>query len=155
MFQAEQEYTARPWLLVYGSTERFEFLLLFQGGENGGLLCFPFFLENHKADLRKRHMQIFSSKAFLLLLSASPSPMLNAALPELPQAPPRLQIKHLLFLSQVDLLSSPALSLVSVKENPRSSLPAFLNPAYLFPTLAQLESCLISTWAVSEMSSTR
>ena len=64
-------------------------------------------------------------------------------------------IKYILFLSQVDLLSSPALSPVSVKENPRSSLLAFLNPAYLSPTLAPPESCLISILGVSGMSSTR
>lgn len=153
MFQAEWEYVARPWLLMDGSTDRFVFLLIFWGVKNQGLLCFPFCLESHKADLRKRHTYSFSAKAFLLPLSASP--MLNAALPQLARAPPHLQIKYLLFLSQVDLLSSPAPSLVSVKENPHSSLPAFLNPVYLFPTLAQLESCLISTLGVSEMSSTR
>lgn len=55
-----------------------------------GLLCFSFCLENHKADLRKRHRYCFSAKVFLLPLSASPSPMLNAALPELVQASPHL-----------------------------------------------------------------
>lgn len=31
MLQAGWEYIARPWLLMYGSTGRFVFLLIFEG----------------------------------------------------------------------------------------------------------------------------
>lgn len=53
------------------------------------------------------------------------------------------------------LLSSPVVSLASVKENPLSFLPAFLSRAYRLPTLGQPEFFPIFILAASEMSSTR